>query len=410
MHIRDLLQTSTESLRRNTSRSLLTILGIVIGIAAVILMLSLGQGAQGYVLGQVADLGSDLIFVEAGSGDTEGGPPSPFVEQTITLDDAEALERLGPFSFVSSTLITSSSVSYAENSSFTQVSGVDEHQLNIFPADLVSGRFIDADDVRSHSRVAVLGYDIAKELFGDQDPLGESIKIKNLATRVIGVLEPQGSRFFTNLDEQIYIPVTTAQRELLGVDYVNYISARAMIDVESAKEDARAILRDSHRIDNSEQDLAKDDFLVSSQSDAVEVIGAVGFALTLLLASIAAISLLVGGIGIMNIMLVSVTERTREIGLRKAIGATEKEVLQQFLLEAVMLTLVGGILGIIIGTGGSVLASLVISQFVDGWNLVIPPQAIVLSVVVSSAVGVIFGYYPAKRAARLDPIEALRYE
>ncbi len=406
----DLLRTSTDSLRRNTSRSLLTVLGIVIGIGAVILMLSIGQGAQGYVLSQVSDLGSDLVFVEAGNGGGSSGPPSPFIEQTITLDDAKALEEDGPFSFVSSVVITTTTVSAEQDSTFTDIAGVDQYQLDVFPADVVSGRFIEGEDVDSHARVAVLGSEIAEQLFGDQDPIGERIEVKNLSVRVIGVLGEQGSKFFSNLDKRVYLPVTTAQRELLGVTYVNYISARSIGDIESAKEDARAILRDAHNLDNPEQDLAKDDFIVSSQSDAVAIIGGVGFALTLLLASIAAISLLVGGIGIMNIMLVSVTERTREIGLRKAIGATESEVLRQFLLEAVILTMFGGVIGIVGGVGTSALAAAVLSQFVEGWQFIIPPSAVIASVAVATLVGIAFGYYPARRAARLDPIEALRYE
>ncbi len=406
----DLFSTSTESLRRNTSRSLLTVLGIVIGIGAVILMLSLGQGAQSYVLNQVSNLGSDLVFVEAGSGDAGGGPPSAFTEQTVTMDDVEMLQKQGPFSFVSAVVITTTSVSAGQNSTFTDIAGVDEHQLDVFPAEVINGRFIEKDDVDAHARVAVLGYDLAHDLFGDQDPIGERVQVKNLSVRVIGVMGVQGSKFFSNLDGRVYLPVTTAQRELLGVDYVNYIAAKATTEIEAAKDDARAILRDSHNLDNPEQDLAKDDFNVSSQSDAVAIIGAVGFALTLLLASIAAISLVVGGIGIMNIMLVSVTERTREIGLRKAIGATESEVLRQFLLEAVILTLFGGLIGIVGGVGFSALASLALSHFVDGWTFVIPPVAIIASVGVSTVVGIAFGYYPARRAARLDPIEALRYE
>ena len=410
MRVTDLFLTSSESLRRNPSRSLLTVLGIVIGIAAVILMLSLGQGAQAYVLNQVSSLGSDVIFIEPGKGSNEGGPPSPFTDQSLRLEDADALMAQGSFAYASSVVVTSTAVTAAEQSSFTEIAGVDEHQLDVFPATIASGRFIESEDVSGHGRVAVLGSEIATDLFGDQDPIGQRVLVKRLALRVVGVLDPQGSKFFQNLDKRIYIPVTTAQRELLGVDYVNYIATKALGDIEAAKDEARAIIRDTHNIDNPEQDLSKDDFRVASQADAVAIIGAVGFALTLLLSSIAAISLLVGGIGIMNMMLVSVTERTREIGLRKAIGATEQEVLQQFLLEAVMLTLVGGFLGITLGIGGSYLSSLLIRHFVPVWAFIIPPSGVVASAAVATVTGIVFGYYPARRAARLDAIEALRYE
>lgn len=410
MQTNDLIQSALQSLARNKSRAVLTVLGIVIGIAAVILMLSIGQGAQGLILNQVADLGSDQIFVESGSGDTEGGPPSPFIEQTVTLNDVEALRKRGPFSFVSAQTLTNTTVNGGDVSFFTNVVGVDEYQLEVFPATIASGRYFDESDVNSYAMAAVLGSDAADDMFGDADPLGQKITIKNGSYRVIGVLDKQGSRFFTNLDVQVYIPVTTALRNIVGSDYITYIAARALGDLEVAKDEARWILRDTHDINNPENDLAKDDFAISSQEDAAQTIGVVGSALTLLLASIAAISLIVGGIGIMNIMLVSVTERTKEIGLRKAIGATSKEVLRQFLIEAVFLTVAGGILGMLIGVGLSVVIAAILGNVVDGWELIIPPEAIVASVVVSTVVGVAFGWYPAKRAAKLDPIEALRYE
>lgn len=410
MRLPDLIMTSTESLRRNTSRSLLTMLSIVIGIGAVILMLSIGQGAQGYILNQVADLGGDQLFVEPGNGASEGGPPSPFIEQTLTLKDVDALRARGNFAFVSSTLISSMVVSGGEESTFGDIAGIDEYEFDIFPADVASGRSIDGTDVEGGARVALLGSQIAEDLFGASDPLGERVTLNNVSFRVVGVMTPQGSRFFSNLDNRVYIPVTTMQKDVLGATYVNYITVRADGDAENIKDDIRFILRDTHDIDNPENDLGKDDFLVSSQEDAVQAIGVVGFALTMLLAAIASISLVVGGIGIMNIMLVSVTERTREIGLRKAIGATEHEILMQFLLEAVLLTVSGALIGIVFGVGGSLLVGLVATQVIDGWAIIIPPAAIVVSVLVSSVVGIAFGYYPARRAARLDAINALRYE
>lgn len=410
MQFSDLVQTSLTSLGRNKSRSALTILGIVIGIAAVILTLSIGQSAQGLILNQVAGLGSDLIFIEPASGGDQNGPPDPFVEQSLEMEDIEALERSGFFTEVSPTIVTTLPASHDTESKFAQIVGVDEGYLMVFPADVANGRFLEKSDVDSYARVAVLGKEIAHDLFGDQDPVGFDISLKNVKLRVIGVLEEQGSRFFQNLDARIAIPVTTAQRDVLGIDTVSFISAKASVPIEQAKEEARWILRDRHRLDNAAGDVSKDDFLISSQGDAVAVIGVVGGALTVLLSSIAAISLVVGGIGIMNIMLVSVTERTREIGLRKAVGATRREILQQFLFESVALTSLGGVIGVSMGVGTALLAGRVISTQVDGWSAVIPPSAAVLGVAVAAVVGIAFGLYPARRAAKLDPIEALRYE
>ena len=409
MEFRDLMITSGESLRRNKGRSILTILGIVIGIASVIIMLSVGRSAEGLILNQVSDLGSDLVFIEPSSGDPTAGPPDIFVEQSLNLDDVRALERADIFSAVSPVLVSAIAVSYQEQSEFYSINGVGESYTNIFVAEIDAGRDIVKSDVDQFAKVAVLGKDVAEELFGDQDPLGKKIDVKGTKLTVIGVFPALGSRFFQNLDEQINIPITTMQR-LTGIDTVSFISARASIPIEAAKEEARFILRDEHGIDNPEGTQSKDDFFVSSQADAAEIIGVVGNVLTLLLASIAAISLVVGGIGIMNIMLVSVTERTKEIGLRKSLGATYKEILQQFLMESVLLTLMGGLIGVFIGVAFSYGAGLIAASFIDGWSPAIPLSGVILGLLVATVVGIVFGIYPARSAAKLDPIEALRYE
>lgn len=409
MKFQDLFATATESLTRTKSRSLLTILGIVIGIAAVILMLAVGQGAEGLIMSEVADLGSDLVFIEPATSGEHAA--TPFVEQTVDLDDARAMEDSGLFSAVSATLYSTFQVSFGEENDFVQVMGADEDYLALYPADIRYGSYMDATDVDSYSNVAVLGIELARNFFGDGDPVGEKIKLKSKSFRVIGVFEEQGTRFFQNLDKQVTIPITTMQRDLLGIDSVNYISARAIGDIENAKEELRYLIRDTHEIENSSDGASLDDFFVSSQAEATETIGIIGSVLTILLSSIAAISLVVGGIGIMNIMLVSVTERTREIGLRKAVGATQREILQQFLVESIMLTLLGGIIGILTGALLSLSIGWVVkTYYLSTWTIIIPPNAIALAAIVSTVVGLVFGIYPARRAARLNPIDALRYE
>lgn len=408
MRLKDTIKISFKGIVTQRSRSALTMLGIVIGIASVILMLSLGQGAQSLILSQVASFGAQTVFAEPGSGD-QHGPPIGIDLTLLKQRDLDALKRNPAFDKVSGVVFRQVRIVAGEVDQKLQVVGTLPDELDINDVEVEFGRFFDDTEVRARSRVAVIGQKVRDDFFENVDPLGNELKIQGQRYRVIGVMEALGTQFFQNRDEQIYVPLTALQ-DTLGIDYVNYMTARAIVPVEIAVEELRAELRDVHGIRNPENDLAKDPFFVSSQSEAADIVGTVTLALTLLLSSIAAISLVVGGIGIMNIMLVSVTERTREIGLRKAVGARQKDILQQFLIEAVMLTLTGGVIGIMFGSITSFLAYLIARNFITGWVFTVPPSAVALAFTVSTAVGLLFGIYPARRAAKLDPIEALRYE
>ena len=410
MHILATFSTSWQVARRslliNKVRTFLTILGIVIGVMSVILMLSLGRGAQALILNQVATFGSQTLFVQAGSGDQVGGDPS-IIKQTVTMDDVDKLRQLHTLDLVSAVLVFSDRLVYQDEDRKVQVVGSMPEEQTINSTYPVAGRFFDTDE---NTSVAVVGYKIAEEVFGSvDDALDQRVSLKGRSFRVIGVMEEQGTKFFTDFDSNVYIPIRVAL-DMYGVDYVSYISARAVGPVEFAKDDVRLAMRESHNLDNPEGLLAKDDFQVASPADAAAIVGTVGTVLTLLLTSIAAISLLVGGIGIMNIMLVTVTERTREIGLRLAVGARRRDIMRQFLIETMILTLGGGIIGILLGVGLSAAAAGVLAQFVDGWKMVVPMSAVISGVGVSVAVGLLFGLYPARRASQLNPIEALRYE
>ncbi len=412
MKLRDLFTIAQESIRRTRGRAVLTMLGIVIGIASVILMLSIGQAAEGYLLSQIASFGSDMIFVANGQGDAEeNGPPTNNIKESLTADDYRELRRASWVKGVAASVVVQDLLTVDSVNSLTQVSGSSPDELSVFSIRTDKGRFIDDDDVVSRRTVMVLGPDIAKRLFGSTDPIGQSVRLGRRSYRVIGVMEPGGTRFFDNIDDQVYIPFTTAL-EQYNRTHINFISFKPVtgIGVRDAMERARVLLRDTHGIDNPSGILSKDDFQVASQEDAVRSAGAIGQVLQILLASVAAISLVVGGIGIMNIMLVTVTERTREIGLRKSIGAKRSDILGQFIIEAVCLTFVGGVIGIFVGLTFSYGAIVLISQFQDGWTFVFPIDGILLATGVSTAIGLVFGYYPARKAATLSPIEALRYE
>ncbi len=412
MRFRDLLHVSLGNILRTRGRALLTTLGIVIGIASVILMVAIGEAAEKYLLSQVASFGPDVLFVANGSGaDEQRGPPNLLQKQSLTERDYRELHRKPWVRHANATVILSDIVTYESETLFGQIYGSTPDEIAIFPSGVLHGRFLLEEDIDAESRVVVLGLEVARRLFGDPDEaVGKLIKIKRQNYRVVGVMQKAGTRFFTKLDDVLYVPFTTAMRQY-NRNRLNFISVLPEgISPARAKEEIRLVLRDTHRLDNPTGDLAKDDFQVNSQEDAARNANTIGQILQILLGSVAAISLVVGGIGIMNIMYVTVTERTSEIGLRKSIGARQRDVLGQFLAEAVVLTVVGGILGILFGVACSALAIQIISRFQDGWSFVMPWNGMMVAFGVSAAIGIVFGFFPARKAARLNPIEALRYE
>ncbi|MFZ6015151.1 MAG: ABC transporter permease [Patescibacteria group bacterium] len=413
MKLNDLLNISMQNLFRNRRRAALTMLGIVIGVMSVILMLSVGQAAENYILGQVASFGSDLLIVRSGPGDGSGGagPPNMMQKQSVDMDDYYRLRKENWISAVSASYYSDLLVEYQNISITNRVAGITQDELIIYNTEIRDGDFISESDVDGKNRVAVLGVDVAREIFGQEDPIGKRIKIKKNNYRVIGVLDKAGTRFFTNLDQVIYVPITSILRDL-NQDYVLFLNVKTgQMPIEEAKERVRIILRDTHNIDNPEGNLAEDDFFIAGQEDTAERAGMIGDILQILLASIAAISLIVGGVGIMNIMFVTVTERTREIGLRKAVGARPGDILSQFLVEAVVLCIIGGIVGVMAGIAISWLGIQALRAFEsENWIFMIPWDGVVMGLGVSTAIGIIFGYIPAKRAADKNAIRALQYE
>jgi len=420
MKISDSIKISFRAVAANKLRSGLTALGVIIGIASVIIMIALGEGAQNLIIGQIASMGSTTIFIEPGAFDPKKGGDimqSAMEEmslKTLTYDDALALEKDPLVEAVSAIVFGVDRIVYKNIDKKVSFMGGMPASREILDIHTIKGRDITNDDLKSNAKVAVLGYKLAQDLFGEENPIGETIRIKKTNFKVIGVLEEQGTQMFMNLDENIFIPLTTAQRMLLGTNSVNWILAKARSEeaVDETVESIRLVLRERHHLYNPEGDLSKDDFKVMSQKETARMVSTVTSVLTLFLALVAAIALLVGGIGIMNIMFVSVTERTREIGLRKAVGAKSKDILEQFLIEAVILTVLGGFLGIVSGIFLSFIGVLALQKIggLEDWRFFVPYQTVVLAFGICVAVGLIFGIYPARKASRLDPIQALRYE
>lgn len=411
MRFLDLITTSFESLRRNKSRSFLTILGVVIGIAAIIIVMALGQGAQNLILSEVQSIGSKTIVVAPGRRPNGLADMAAIFTDSLKQRDVDLLEKkenLPHLAAIMPLVFGSQAASFKDNSYRPTIYGVTplfSEIYNIYPD---QGDLFTDDDVKNQVAAVVIGSKIKDELFGDNEALGQKIKINGQNFRVIGVLGKNGSSSFLNFDEAVIMPYTAAQQQIFGIKYFHRLVVQAddESNVVQTVEDITATLRAAHGITDPE----KDDFFVETQEQAMEMVGNITDALTMFLVAMAAISLLVGGIGIMNIMLVSVTERTREIGLRKAVGATYREILSQFLTEAVILTVFGGLIGITSGIIVSTLAAWVLGHFVAGWEPQLPLVGIVLGFIVATAVGLTFGIYPARHAAQLDPIEALRYE
>ena len=390
-------------------------LGIIIGVASVIIIVSVGAGAQSLILAQVKSLGTNIIGIMPGNSGDNAPPSSAMgvIITTLTYEDAESLVDKNKAPNIVDVVPYSKGVGtlkWGSNSYDTSLSGCTDGYLEVEGGEVLKGRFFTDEEVRSMSRVIVLGSLVKEELFGESEAIGQRIKLKNHSFEVIGVMAERGTVAFQNHDDQVLIPIKTIQKLILGINHVNVI--RLKVDnaenVERAIEDAKLILRERHDIDDPSGD--DDDFTIRSAAQALDVITTVTDALKFFLAAMAAISLIVGGIGIMNIMLVSVSERTREIGLRKAVGANNFSILMQFLEEAIVVTLVGGIIGIIGGAFISFLISAIAVSLDYDWEFKVSIFSIILAVGVSTLIGLIFGIYPARKASKLEPIEALRYE
>ena len=412
MEIRYTFKTAIRGLKTNRSRSALTILGIVIGITAIMMVMSLGQGAQNLILGQIQSMGAKVIEIRPGREPKGFSDILQMFGDSLKEKDLIALRKKEnlPHAKTVQPLIFGGATAIFENESYNlNMYGVAEGFGKNYDVEVDEGRPIDDEDVKNRADVVVIGSKVKEELFGFSDAIGQKIKIKNRNFKVVGTLAKKGQVSIVNFDDVALVPWTTAQQYVFGIKHFQHILVEAESEnlVDETVEDIKITLRNSHNITDPE----KDDFSIGTQAKAMEQVGTIMNILTLFLAAVAAISLIVGGVGIMNIMLVSVTERTREIGLRKALGATDKNILFQFLLESVVLTALGGIIGIILGTSLSFLTSLALTKFANlNWAFTFPLQAALLGIGVSAFVGLIFGLYPARQASKKSPIEALRYE
>lgn len=396
-------------------RSFLTMLGVIIGVASVIIIMAIGQSAQALILNQISGVGSNLVGVLPGAS-SEDGPPAAamgVVTTTLKYDDLEALinKRNVPEAVAGAGYVLGTQTAeYKGVSLSASFSGVTSGYIEVENTKIVSGRFFTKDEEVGMSRIAVVGATLAKDLFGTDDPLGKNFKFKDQNFTIVGVLDKRGSSGFgtSSQDDSIYVPLRTAQKLILGIDHIGFARLKIVdaASVPSAIANVKTTLRERHNIDNP----ANDDFSVRDQASAMETIRKVTDVLRYFLLAIGTIALIVGGVGIMNIMLIAVTQRIREVGLRKAVGAKNSDVRFQFLIESVFISLLGGIVGIVIGILFSFLVSIIINLLGYNWPFIISWQSVFVATAVSVVIGIIFGLYPASKASHISPMEALRYE
>jgi len=413
MKVSDPIKISYRTLSASKLRFFLTVLGVVIGVASVILVMAIGASAQKLVLSQIENVGSNLVAVLPGASEEKGPPASALgvVTTSLTYDDLKALrerKNVPHLSVIAGYVTGTVTIEFQSTSFESSFQGVSPDLIQIENMRVASGRFFFPEEETDLSRVIVLGYKQAERLFANRNPIGEVVTLKNIPFKVIGVLEERGSAAFSNPDTLVYVPLATAQKLLVGINYLNFVRAKIddPLNIERSIVDMNLLLRKRHDIKDAEES----DFSIRSTAAALDILTTITDVLKYFLLAIASISLLVGGVGIMNSMLISVSQRVREVGLRKAVGAQKIHIIIQFLIEASFITIVGGIIGILFGVLIAYFASIILVKFGYDWQFIIPLSSLFIGFFVAFFIGIIFGLYPAIKASRISPMEALRYE